>query len=341
MNRELHIAVIIVTYRTAQLAIEALRSVATERAFPGMRIDAVVVDNSSEDLGLIQEAVASNGWASWVTLIASPRNGGYGYGNNLGIARAWRDGPPDYVYLLNPDARVRPGAIATLVRFLESRPDVGIAGSSFETADGQDWPIAFRFPSIWSELDAGLEYGLVTRLLQSWVVARPMSKSPQSTDWICGASMLIRPTVFAAIGGFDENYFLYFEETDFCNRAGKAGFPTWYVPESCVMHIGGQSTAVTSPDAGTRRLPPYWFASRRRYFAVTFGLWQAMLIDVVAVLASSLGFLKRLVLGRRRSAISHYTRDLLRYSVLWPANRTFPAVRSFIPPRQADLSPDF
>ena len=333
MDRELHIAIIIVTYRTAQLTIEALRSVARERAIPGMRLSVVVVDNSSEDHSVIADAVHNNDWSSWVTLIAAPRNGGYGYGNNLGIAQAWRDGPPAYIYLLNPDTQLRPGAIAILVHFLESRPDVGIAGSSFETRDGHDWPIAFRFPSLWSELDAGLEFGLVTRLLQRWVVARPMSKTSQPTDWICGASMLIRPAVFAAIGGFDENYFLYFEETDFCYRALKAGFPTWYVPESCVMHIGGQSTAVTSPDAGSRRRPPYWFASRRRYFAVTFGLWQAMLIDVVAVLANSLGFLKRLVLGRRRSAVSHYTRDLLRYSVLWPGNRNFPTVRGFLPPR--------
>lgn len=332
MSRQLHIAVIIVTYRTAQLAIEALRSVANERAIPGMRIHAVVVDNSSEDLPAIAEAVATNNWTSWVKLIASPRNGGYGYGNNLGIAQTWRDGPPDYVYLLNPDAQLRPRAIEVLVRFLEARTDVGIAGSSFETRDGHDWPIAFRFPSLWSEVDAGLAFRLVTRLLHRWVVAQPMSKRAQPTDWICGASMLIRPAVIAAIGGFDENYFLYFEETDFCYRARKAGFATWYVPESCVMHIGGQSTAVTSPDAELRRRPPYWFASRRRYFAITFGIWQAMLIDVVAVMANSLGFLKRVLLGRRRSAVSHYTRDLLRYSVIWPGNRNFPAARCFIPP---------
>jgi N-acetylglucosaminyl-diphospho-decaprenol L-rhamnosyltransferase len=325
------IAVVIVTYKTAPLTIEALRSVAAERATPGLRIAAVVVDNSSEDLPLIAEAVARNGWSPWVTLVASPRNGGYAYGNNLGIAHAYRDGAPDYVHLLNPDAQVRPGAIGTLVRFLESRPDVGIVGSSFETHDGRDWPIAFRFPGLLSELESGLEFGLATRLLKPWVVARRMSKTSQPTDWICGASMLIRPAVFAAVGGFDENYFLYFEETDFCYRAKKAGFPTWYVPESRVMHIGGQSTSVTSPDSGSRRKPPYWFASRRRYFAVTFGVWQAATIDVVAVLASSLGFLKRWALRRRRTAVSHYTRDLLRYSVIWPQNRDFPPVRGSVP----------
>jgi N-acetylglucosaminyl-diphospho-decaprenol L-rhamnosyltransferase len=331
-SQGLRIAAIIVTYKTALLTLEALRSLANERATPGLNIRAIVVDNSSEDLSVIAPAVAAHGWSGWVTLVTSPRNGGYAYGNNLGVRHAYQDGTPDYIYLLNPDARVRPGAIGALVNFLESRPDVGIAGSSFETGEGADWPIAFRFPTIWSELDTGLQLGLVTGLLRRWVVARTMSKTVQPIDWICGASMLIRLPVFAAVGGFDENYFLYFEETDFCYRARKAGFSTWYVPESRVMHIGGQSTAVTSPEAGSRRKPPYWFASRRRYFAVTFGVWHAALIDVVAVLANALGLLKSLTLGRRRSAVSHYTRDLMRYSVIRPGNRDFPAARGFTPP---------
>jgi GT2 family glycosyltransferase len=337
MHRGLDIAVVIVSYKTAPFTIEALRSLASERTTPGLRLRVVVVDNSAEDLPLIAQAVASNEWSAWITLVAAPRNGGYAYGNNLGIEHAYRAGSPDYVYLLNPDAQVRPGAIATLVRFLESRPDVGIAGSSFETRDGSDWPIAFRFPTLWSELDSGLAFGPVTRLLGRWVVARPMARTAQPTDWICGASMLIRPAVLAAVGGLDENYFLYFEETDFCYRARRAGFPTWYVPESRVMHIGGLSTNVSGPAAGSRRKPAYWFASRRRYFAVTFGVCHATLIDVVAVAASSLGFLKRLALGRRSTAVSHYTRDLVRHSLIWPRNRDFPPVRGFVPP--ASLPP--
>ena len=114
--------------------------------------------------------------------------------------------------------------------------------------------------------------------------------------------MMIRHDVLAAIGGLDENYFLYFEETDFCRRARRAGFSTWYVPESRVMHIGGQSTQITSSAAAPGRLPSYWFESRRRYFAVTFGIRRAMAIDMVAILAHSLGWLKRVALLRTRTA---------------------------------------
>lgn len=320
MTHKLDIAVIIVTYRSAELTIESLRSVCAERSASALHIRAYVVDNASGDLPAIARAVASNDW-SWACLLATPRNGGFAYGNNFAIERAFADGAPDYIYLLNPDAQVRPGAISSLVRFLETHPDVGIAGSSFENPDGSEWPIAFRFPSLGSEICQGLALGLATRLLGRWVVPIQMSDCTQRVDWICGASMLIRPQVLAAIGGFDERYFLYFEETDFCYRALQAGFPTWYVPESRVMHIAGQSTKVTERQVAPRRLPAYWFESRRRYFRVTFGLAHAILIDIIALLAYSLGWCKRVMSGEKHAIVPHFVRDLARHSVLLPHNR--------------------
>ena len=324
---DLDIAVVIVTYKCAALTIESLQSVAAERSAAGLHLRAVVVDNASGDAPSIAAAIESNGWRSWVTLVTAPKNGGFAYGNNLGIARAYEDRVPSYIYLLNPDAQVRPGAIGSLVRFLESHPEVGIAGSSFENFDGSDWPIAFHFPSLMSEMLQGMELGPLMRLFNRWTVAQEMTKVPQPIDWICGASMLIRPAALESIGGMDQNYFLYFEETDFCYRAKKAGFPTWYVPESRVMHIRGQSTTVTDLTLGPQRLPPYWFESRRRYFAVTYGIGHAMGIDIVALLACSIGLMKRAVLGRMRTATPHFIRDLIRHSIIWPHNRRFPAVQ--------------
>ena len=327
---ELDIAVVIVTYKCAALTLESLRSVDAERSTTGTRIRVIVVDNASGDTKDLAEAIKSNNWASWVTLVTAPRNGGFAYGNNVGIQRAYDTATPAYVYLLNPDAQVRSGAIASLARFLEAHPDVGIAGSSFETRDGSNWPFAFRFPGLMSELLQGMEIGALMRLFDRWVVARHMSRVAQPTDWICGASMMIRPSVLARIGGMDENYFLYFEETDFCYRAKQAGFPTWYVPDSRVMHIMGQTTTVTDISAGPRRLPDYWFESRRRYFAVTYGIGKAIAIDVVTLIANSVGLIKRIALKRDR--VPHFLRDVIRHSVLWPRNRNFPDIRCFRPP---------
>jgi len=100
------------------------------------------------------------------------------------------------------------------------------------------------------------------------------------------------------------------------------------------MHIRGQSTKVTEYTSRPRRLPAYWFESRRRYFAVTFGTRLAMLIDVVALLAHSIGSVKRVMVGKGHEAIPRFIRDLLHHSILWKRNRDLPAVQCFLaPPR--------
>ena len=319
---KLSVAVIIVTYKSADLTIDCLRSIADDRNFSDLHISAVVVDNSTEDYPLVLAAIETNRWSDWITLASAPKNGGFAYGNNFGVQLACRGGrAPDYVHLLNPDTIIRPGAIDQLVRFLEAHSQVGIAGSSFENLDGTDWPIAFRFPTIVSEIEQGLQFGPVSRALRPWVVAKTMGKKPERIDWVPGASMMIRKAVFDAVGGLDERYFLYFEETDFCFRAAKLGFETWYVPESRVMHIAGQSTKLTERNSAARRLPPYWFESRRRYFLSAYGATYAVLTDAAAVAANCLGFVKRLLLGQGDQGVPHFISDLIRYNTVWPKNR--------------------
>jgi N-acetylglucosaminyl-diphospho-decaprenol L-rhamnosyltransferase len=324
------VAVVIVTYKSAGLAIDCLASIESERRLSqNLNIQVVVVDNASGDLPQIRQAIDRNAW-SWVTPLLAPINGGFAYGNNLGIRNACETGRPNYVYLLNPDTQVRRGAIATLVEFLESHPQVGIAGSSFETESGADWPFAFRFPTMLSEIEDGVELGLVSRCLSRWSVARSMNPIAQPSDWISGASMMIRPAVFAAIGCLDENFFLYFEETEFCHRARQAGFATWYVPKSRVMHLIGKSTSVNENTRFRQRLPGYWFDSRMRYYAITRGLGNAALIDAVTIAASLVGLLKRKLLGR--PSTPHYIRDLLSHSALLRKNRHLAPLKSYRPP---------
>lgn len=314
------VAIAIVTHRSAELTIDCLASIEPERSSLAVNSRVIVVDNASGDANLIAEAIERNGWWPWVTLITAEKNAGFAHGVNLALQHASTDGPPRYFHILNPDTVIRRGAIGALVRFLEAHPDIGIAGSSFENPDGSEWPIAFRFPSLLSELEAGLNFGPASRALRRWIVPKVMTPVAQPADWVVGASMMIRWPVIDRIGGFDANYFLYFEETDFCWRARAAGFATWYVPESRVMHIGGQSTQVTNRKAVPQRLPAYWFESRRRYFAVNHGVHYAMITDLVALLAHGLGSLKRMAQGR--SVVPHYLSDLLQHSPLWPRNRS-------------------
>jgi len=117
---------------------------------------------------------------------------------------------------------------------------------------------------------------------------------------------------------------LYFEETDFCYRPKKAGFATWYVPQSRVMHIAGQSTSVTDKSAGTRRLPGYWFKSRRRYFVSTFGIQYAIATDVATIISHIIGWVKVHTLGE--TTVPYFVRDLFKYSPIWPSNRATSSV---------------
>ena len=181
-----------------------------------------------------------------------------------------------------------------------------------------------------SEIEHGFQVGLVTRCLSRWTVAKSMESIEQPTDWISGASMMIRPTVLTAVGCLDENFFLYFEETEFCHRAHLAGFPTWYVPESRVMHMIGKSTNVDEKTRFSRRLPGYWFDSRTRYFATTHGTGATALIDLAAIASSLMGLLKRKLL--RRPTTPHYIRDLIAHSVLLRRNRLIAPLNSYFPP---------
>jgi N-acetylglucosaminyl-diphospho-decaprenol L-rhamnosyltransferase len=266
--------VVTVNYRTAHVVLRGLPRTLQDVAGIDTRI--VVVDNDSGEYAVLRDAVAERGWGRRVDVVAADRNGGFGYGNNVAIRRALAGtDPPEYVLLLNPDAFPSPGAIPTLVAFLDSHPGVGIVGSRLVRADGRRHPSAFRFPSVLGEIERGLRLGFVTRMLDRWAVWTLAPEVTSPVDWVSGASAMFRRRVFETVGLFDEDFFLYFEETDLCRRAKLAGWPTWYCHESVVEHLEGVATGITDLQ---KRVPAYWFESRRHYFRKHGGrieLWLA------------------------------------------------------------------
>jgi GT2 family glycosyltransferase len=275
------VLVVTVSYRTAALVINGLEALSKEvAAYPGLK--SVVVDNTcGEDALEIRKAIAERGFGDWAMVSVAGKNGGYAYGNNLAIREAMRaSSPPKYFWLLNPDAEARPGATRALVDFSEREEKIGIVGSALLDPDGSVWGFAFRFPTLWSELEKGASLGPLSKLMERHVVARKMSDQPEQVDWLPGASMMVKRAVFESIGLFDEGYFLYHEETDFCLQAQKDGWTCWYVPESRVMHIAGGSTGVTTRNVAPKRRPQYVYDSRRRYFVKNHGWPYAVVADV-------------------------------------------------------------
>ena len=313
------VLIVIVNYRTAELTINCLRSLIPELPLlPGMQV--TVVDNDSGDNSVtkIQQAIDTEGWEDWVNLIASQHNGGFAFGNNLAIRPVLESADPaDYYLLLNPDTEIRPGAVKTLVDFVAQHPQAGIAGSRFELEDGTPWDITLRFPTILSELDAGLRLGMVSKFLSKWVAAQPIERKAQPVEWLPGASMLIRREVLETVGLMDEEYFLYYEETDYCLQAKRAGWSCWYVPNSLVMHIGGQSTGVEVLNEPPKRLPQYCFDSRRRYFTKNHGLIYAALADLLWIVAYSTWKIRQFIQRKPNKDPLYYLQDFIKNSVLF------------------------
>ncbi len=311
--------VVIVNYRVADLAINCLRSLIHEvQLLPGMQV--VIVDNDSGDDSVhkIAEAIETEGWGSWASLISSKINGGFAYGNNIAIQPALQTPhPPPYYLLLNPDTVVRPNAVKTLVNFMEDHPEVGITVSGDEDKKGNIWPYAYRFPSIWSELDLGLRLGIVSHFLSRYVITQKVSvDQPQPVDWYQGASMMIRRQVFEEVGLMDEEYFLYYEETDFCLQAKRAGWSCWYVPQSRIRHLGGQSTGYDSHNDHLKRQPKYQFDSRRRYFVKNHGWLYAVLADIVWILGFILWRCRRVIQRKPDTDPPYLLWDFVRNSIL-------------------------
>jgi N-acetylglucosaminyl-diphospho-decaprenol L-rhamnosyltransferase len=323
------VLVVIVNYRVAALTLQCLRSLIPERKqVPDLRV--TVVENDSGDEAALRKGLADPVFEGWTELLVAERNGGFAYGNNCAIRRMLSEPrPADYVLLLNPDTEVRLGAVETLRAFMESHPDAGIAGASLENGDGSEWPIAFRFPTALAELDMGMRFGPVTKLLKKHVVAQQMGPVAQPIDWVPGAAMIVRREVFEDIGLMDERYFLYYEEADFCLVANRAGWSCWYVPEARVMHNAGQSTGVTVQNQRPPRLPDYWFESRRRYFMKNHGVLYAVITDVAYLVGLAFDRARTRIQMREDKRPPHVFRDSLRNSPLWRKNRNFepPAIR--------------
>ena len=183
---------------------------------------------------------------------------------------------------------MRPGAIHALVDFMNTHDGVGIAGSRLEDPDGTPQRSAFRFPTIASEFERGIRLGVRVEDAASRVVAPPVPEEESPTDWVAGASMIVRRAVFDAIGLMDEKYFMYFEEVDFCLQAKRAGWPCWYVPASRVVHLVGAASELSDARKHRKRRPRYWFDSRRRYFVKNHGLMYAALADLAFVVGFAL-----------------------------------------------------
>ncbi len=231
---DLDLSVIIVSYNTRDVTLECLRRL--RDGLGGIAAEVIVVDNASHD-GSPEQIRDQFGD---VQLIASQRNLGFGSANNIAMQRA----KGRYVLLLNSDAYVEQAAIGALKGYLEAHDNAGVVGPKLLNADGTLQRSCFRYPT---PMRAWLENMGIARL------CKPRSRlgdyrqwahdEAGPVDWAVGACLLVRHEVIERVGGFDERFFMYAEETDWQKRIRDAGWSIHFNPAARVMHLGGASGA--------------------------------------------------------------------------------------------------
>ena len=295
---------VILNWRTAEMTLKSAD--AAERAMAGIAGGIVVVDNDSGD-GSYERMSEALKDRPFFRVVQSGRNGGFGAGNNVGIKLGLPGGVrPDYVYILNSDAFPAADAIRVLLEYLEGHPKVGLAGSYIHGPDGEAHTTCFRFPSPASEFEAAARTGPISKLLAEKSVTIGVPEASGPVDWLAGASMMMRDRVVQEVGIFDETYFLYFEETDLCRRAAEAGWPTHFVRESRVEHIGSVSTGMKT----WKRVPGYWFDSRWHYFRKSGGTGRAIGATLAHLAGAMILQARRLVQPKIAGGPPHFLRDL-------------------------------
>ncbi len=239
------VSVLIVSFNTRQLTLEAVGSVAN-----GPDVETIVVDNASHDDS--PEAIAAR--FPSVRLVRSPTNLGFAGGVNRAASLAGGAA----LLVLNSDARLEPEALERLCDLLDRLPRAGLVAPALYYPDGRPQAAAFAFPGL---LQIALDVHPIDRLMDTRLNGRVHASRPARIDHPLGACMLIRRAAWDDVGPLDEGYFMYLEEIDWCRRARVRGWQIWQHPGARAIHHGGSSTS-QQPEAMFRQL---WLARLRYY----------------------------------------------------------------------------
>jgi len=256
--------------------------------------EVVVTDNASTD-GTV-EAVRQQ--FPKVRVIANDHNPGFGAANNQALEIA----SGQAVLFLNPDTEMSPGAASTLLRYLAEHPDVGVVGPRLRYPDGIIQSSRRSFPT---PLTGLIESTIVQRwfphpgVLDRYYRARFSDDQTQDVDWLVGACLLARRETITAVGGFDERFFMYSEELEWCFRVRQAGWRIVYLPDAEVIHHEGRSS-----EQNRVRRSRTFLESKSRFYEKQFGadVGRALRIYLLALtFVEAAEELAKLIVGHRVS----------------------------------------
>ncbi|MDB9525373.1 glycosyltransferase family 2 protein [Oscillatoria sp. CS-180] len=257
------VSIIIVNYNGCHVIVDCLHSIFAYIESPN--IEVIVVDNASQDGS--PELIADK--FPQVKLLRQTQNWGFGTANNIGVRHA----AGDSLFLLNSDTVLTDNILPALIAKLESAPDIGMVGPRLINQDGSFQLSIAHEIGLWGEFKT-LQQVRQYRNPRNRPALAQQYGSDRYVDIIVGAAMLMRRSLFETVGGFDEAFFMYFEESDLCQRVRELGYQLLYTPEVSLVHLGGYSVA----QAATKMAETYRH-SQRYYYQKHRPLWEQWVLE--------------------------------------------------------------
>ncbi|GCL39302.1 putative glycosyltransferase [Sphaerospermopsis reniformis] len=258
------VSIILVNYNGAEVLPDCLNSIS--KFFTKDNSEVIVVDNASEDFS--PDFVAKN--FPDIHLVRLPVNRGFGAGNNAGAKVA----KGEFLFLLNTDTIITSNILPHLINLMEENPEVGIIGPKLLFPDGS-FQISFS-PKI--SIKGEIEAKKLQSYAQFPTKLNPLEqdfKQIKEVDIVVGAALFIRADLFHSLGGFDENFFMYFEESDLCQRVKNKGYKILYTPQVSLIHIRGHSVnKIANKMVVEYRLSQIYYYKKHR------PLWERLILRV-------------------------------------------------------------
>lgn len=293
------ISAVLVSYNTEALTCRAIA--ALKEQLDLSRDEMIVVDNASSD-GTADRLKKDH---PDVRLIVNPNNNGFGAANNLGMA----DATGEYFLLINTDAFVESDAVDRLASYLDRHGTCGVVGPRLLNEDRSLQASCFAFPTVRQAWREALALHYLLPGVERWA-----HDVEREVDFVSGACLMVRKAVFESVGGFDERFFMYSEETDWQRRIRDAGWSVKFSPDAQVVHLGGASHK-------SSQTHPEFFVSIDKYQLKHGGWWGlvAFRAAMVAGLLLRLPFRVLTALRGDRSSLQQSVSLLYRQALTWPS----------------------
>jgi GT2 family glycosyltransferase len=226
----MELSIIILNYNTKDLTLTCIDSIVKqyEQELTSGKFEIVLVDNASVDDSVIAFSNPKFQIPN-IKLIESKENTGFSRGCNLGAKNA----SGKFLMFLNSDTEIKDQGLLKMTQYFDDKKELGILGAKLKNEDGSN------------QLSSGKFYNIFNLFLMLFGFNKFLRESPnviKKVDWVSGASLMIRKTIFTKLGGFDKDIFMYLEDMELCYKAKLAGLDTYFFPEIMLFHKEGRSS---------------------------------------------------------------------------------------------------